>query len=168
GRLEGATALVSAAEGGAWLVESKAGQVSRIDGEGGIEPVVTGLDRPQSVAEAADGTLWVTSAAGAVCAVRDGSVTARHDGFGTPQGIAVVASGIGGGVTVVVADPARRAVVGLDPASGQRRDLVTGAPIGLAVEGARAPHAFSPLEADGDGVLVGCDGDGSVRRLTLA
>ncbi len=94
-------------------------------------------------------------------------MTARYDGFGTPQGIAVVGAAGGGGVTVVVADPSRRAVVGLDPASGQRRDLLTDAPIGLAVDGARAPHAFTPLQADGDAVLVGCDGDGSVRRLTL-
>lgn len=168
GRLEGATALVSATGGGAWLVESRAGRVGRIDGEGGMEPVITGLDRPQAVAEAADGTLWVTSAAGAVCAVRDGAVTARYDGFGTPQGIAVIGAAGGGGVTVVVADPSRRAVVGLDPVSGQRHDLVTDAPIGLAVDGARAPHAFTPLQVDGDAVLMGCDGDGSVRRLTLA
>jgi streptogramin lyase len=160
GRLAGATSLTSARGGGAWLVESGAGRVSRIDGEGGMEPVVEGLERPQSVAEAADGTLWVTRAGG-VSAVRGGEVIARHDGFETPQGVAVAGS------TVVVADPARRALVGLDPASGQRRDLARNLPLGLAVAGARAPHSYSPLLGDGDGVLVGCDGDGSIRRLTL-
>lgn len=161
GRLEGATSITSAPGGGAYVVESKAGRIVHIDGEGGSRPIVSGLDRPQSVAPAADGTLWVTRAGG-VSAVVNGEVTARHDGFAQPQGIAVL------GGTVVVAEPSRRALVGLDPVSGSRRDLALNVPIGLAVADAKAPHAYSPLLADGDAVLVGCDGDGSVRRLTLS
>ncbi len=161
GRLQDATSMTSAHGGGAFVVERGTGRVLRLDGEGGVEPVVAGLDRPQAVAEAADGSLWI-SRAGGLTAVADGHVVASIDGFDDPHGIAVLDNDI------FVAEPTNRRVVGVSRLTGARRDLVTGAPLGLAVRDARAPHSFSPLLADGQSVLVGCDGDGSVRRLTIS
>ncbi|MEZ5236695.1 MAG: hypothetical protein R2749_28970 [Acidimicrobiales bacterium] len=170
GRLEGARSLATARRGGAYLVERRAGRVSLIDGEGGVTPLLDGLDRPEAVAEAPDGTLWITRRGG-VLAWRDGAVVADIDGFDTPQGIAVLdGTGAGrspGAGTVVVAEVGTRSVVALRP-DGSRQVLATDLPLGAPVPGARLPHGFSPLLADGDGVLVGCDGDGSVRRLSPA
>ena len=68
--------------------------------------------------------------------------------------------------TVAITDPRRRRVVMVDRSSGASASAVTALPIGPPVAGAHLPHTFSPVVADGDDVLVGCDGDGSIRRLT--
>ena len=50
---------------------------------------------------------------------------------------------------------------------GRREVVVGGAPIGCAVDGAVVPAAFASVASDGaGGYLVGCNGDGSIRRLT--
>lgn len=157
GRLEGARTLTTRAAGGAYLVEGRAGRIGLLDGEGGLEPVVQGLARPEAVAEAGDGTLWITRAGG-LTAWRDGAAVAEIDGFATPQGIAVLDG------MVLVADAGTRQVVAIGT-DGERRTLATDLPFGPPVAGTRLPHSFAPLLADGDGVLVGCDGDGSIRRL---
>jgi len=159
GRLEGAASLTTAGGGGALLVERRAGRISRLDGEGGVTELVGGLNRPEAVAEDTDGTLWITQEGGLV-GVRDGAVVATVDGFVHPQGVACQ------GGAVWVADAGRRAVVRVEPQAGRRSDVATDVPLGPPVPGARMPHAFAPLAADGDGVLVGCDGDGSIRRIT--
>ena len=164
GRLEDATTLTSTtptstAGGGAYVVERRAGRIRHLDGEGGLRDVVGGLDRPVAVAEDDDGTLWI-SRRGGITAVAGGEVVATVDGFGDPQGIACHDG------AVWVADTARRAVVRIDRRDGSRRDVATDLPLGPPVAGARMPHAFSPLLANGDALLVGCDGDGSIRRLT--
>ncbi len=158
GRLDDATAILTAPDRGAIVVERGRGRLLHLDGEGRIEVVLTGLDRPRAVAVAADGTFWVTRSGG-VTAVRNGDVVASIDGISDPHGIALL------GPTVVVAEPDRRALVAIDPVSRQRSDVATNVPLGPAVVGARTPHSFSPLLTDGDAVLVGCDGDGSIRRL---
>ncbi|MDA3039219.1 MAG: gluconolaconase [Actinomycetota bacterium] len=158
GRLQDAMSMTSARGGGAFVVERGTGRVLQLDGEGGMEVEVAGLDRPRAVAESADGTLWITRTGG-VTAVLNGEVQANVDGFDDPHGIAVLDN------EIVVAEPAHRRVVAVSTVDGSRRDLATGLPFGSAVHGARAPHSFSPVLADGSSVLVGCDGDGSVRRL---
>ncbi len=45
---------------------------------------------------------------------------------------------------------------------------MTDAPLGPPVDEARVPLATTPLLADGEGFLVGCDGEGSLRRLVPA
>jgi hypothetical protein len=85
---------------------------------------------------------------------------AELGGVADPHGIAV------GADVAVLAEPSRRAVVAIDLASRRARDIVTDAPLGPPVAGASVPHSFSALVADGDGFLVGCDGDGSIRRLS--
>lgn len=159
GRLEGAASMATARRGGAFVVERNGGRVLHIDGEGGAQPVATGLDQPHSVAEAADGTLWITRRAGLTGLRPDGGVVAEVDGFDRPQGVAVLNG------TVLVADAGARTVVAVDAAAGSRTVVARDMPFGTAVAGARAPHAATPLLADGASVLVGCDGDGSVRRL---
>ena len=165
GRLDGARSMVSAPGGGAYVVEagsgSGAGRVIRIDGEGGTDgEVARGLTDPRAVAVGRDGTVWVTHPGGAT-GFRDGVAVARLDGIAEPHGIAV------GAAHAVIADPGRRAVVAVEVASGRATDVVTSAPLGPPVAGAAMPHAFSPVAADGDSFLVGCDGDGSIRRLYL-
>ena len=85
----------------------------------------------------------------------------RVDGFGDAQGVAVIGS------HVLVADAARHELVLVDVAAGRREVVVAGAPIGRAVAGAVVPAAFASVAADGaGGYLVGCNGDGSIRRLS--
>lgn len=159
GFLEGAASMTTAARGGAFVVERTAGRVLHIDGSGGSAPVASGLDQPHAVCEGTDATLWVTRRGGLTGIRPDGSVVAELEGFERPQGVAVL------GGTVVVADAGRRTLVEVEPATGRRTVVAWDMPFGPAVAGARTPHASTPLLADGDGVLVGCDGDGSVRRL---
>lgn len=161
GRLDGATSLSSSPAGGSYVVEQRAGRVLRLDGEGGVEPVLVGLDAPLAVAESADGTLWVSRRNG-VTGVRQGAVVAEIDRLDQPQGVAVH-NGM-----VWVAEVGRRAVVRIDPLGGGRLDAATDLPIGAPVAGVAMAHSFAPLAADGDGVLLGCDGDGSVRRFARA
>jgi streptogramin lyase len=166
GHLDGARAMTSAPGGGAYVVEAGsgagAGRVVLIDGEGGTSrEVAHGLTDPRAVAVAPDGTVWVSHPGGAT-GFRDGQPIGRVDGVAEPQGIAV------GADHAVLAEPGRRAVVVVELGSGRAVDAVTNASIGPPVAGARMPHAFSPVTADGDGFLVGCDGDGSIRRLCAA
>jgi streptogramin lyase len=162
GHLKGARSMASAPRGGAYVVEAGAGRVVHIDGDGGtVGEVATGLTDPRAVAVAPDGTVWVSRPGGAT-GFRDGQAVAEVGGVAEPQGLAV------GADHAVLADPSRRAVVAVELASGRAADVVTDAPLGPPVAGATVPHAFSPLSIDGDGFLVGCDGDGSVRRLTRA
>jgi hypothetical protein len=88
--------------------------------------------------------------------------TRELGGFQDPQGIAALGS------RLLVADVGRGALVAVDLGSGAATTVVSGAPIGPAVPGV-VPAAFCPICADGKGgVYVGCNGDGSIRRLTPA
>ena len=67
---------------------------------------------------------------------------------------------------VLVADAARHELVAVDVASGRRSVVVAGAPVGLPVPGV-VPAAFSPRRRRrGRRIPVGCNGDGSIRRLS--
>jgi sugar lactone lactonase YvrE len=173
GHLAGATAMTEWPGGGALVVEAGAGRVIHIDGAGDVlGEVVTGLTEPRAVAVApaeASGpgpAVWVTHPGGATGFV-DGRPVGRIEGIEDPHGIGLAAGPGADGVTAVVAEPARRALVAVDLGSGRRADVVTDAPIGSPVAGNPLPHAFSPVHGDGDGFLIGCDGDGSIRRLTV-
>ena len=158
GHLDGPTGLSADGAGGALVVERAAGRVRRISADGEASEFVTGLDQPFAAAVAADGTVWVTTAS-ALVAVRDGSLVQRVATLPGCQGVALL-DGL-----VVVSDPANRRVVGFDPVSGRVDLLVADAPISSPVTDAELPHASAPLASQGDAVLVGCSGDGSIRRL---
>jgi sugar lactone lactonase YvrE len=142
------------------VAERGAGQVSAVDRDGNVAPVLTGLPSPAAVARLGAGFVV---AAGPVVVLVDGDGNERRlDGFGDAQGVAT------DGALVLVADAGRHELVAVDTASGRRDVVVTGAPIGQPVPGI-VPAAFSPLAADGaGGFLVGCNGDGSIRRLVRA
>ncbi|MEM7338786.1 MAG: SMP-30/gluconolactonase/LRE family protein [Actinomycetota bacterium] len=161
GFLKRVTAMAEAPGGGAYVVEAGPGRIIAIDGASDAQPsvVVENLDNPRGLAAAADGSLWVAHRSG-VTGFVDGRPTMTIDAVADPCGVAVTPS------TVVITDPGRRAVVAIDRSSGAVATVVTDLPIGPPVSGARLPHSFSPAVAVGDAVLVGCDGDGSIRRLT--
>jgi sugar lactone lactonase YvrE len=149
------------ADGDRLVVSERAlGRVSAVDRDGNVMPLVEGLPSAASV-DLLDGG-YAVGAGRMVVLIDSNGNDRRIDGFGNAQGVAVVGS------TVFVADAERHEIVAVDVASGRRDVVVTGAPVGLPVPG-RVPAAFSPLTADGaGGVLVGGNGDGSVRRLNRA
>jgi hypothetical protein len=66
---------------------------------------------------------------------------------------------------VYVVDEIGRSVERISP-GGAREVVVSGLPIGFPVEGKRTTaRRPSLLSMPGHGLLVGCDGDGSIRRL---
>ena len=139
---------------------ASAGRVSAVDRDGKVAPLLDGLPSAAAVDLLGDG--YVVSAGTAVVLIDGDGNERRIDGFGDAQGVAVV------GTVVLVADAG-------PPRAGRRRRrhrvgasvVVAGAPVGLPVPGV-VPASFSPLAADGSGgFLVGCNGDGSIRRLTL-
>ncbi len=134
----------------------------RIDGVGEVlGEVASGLRAPRALAAGEDGVLWV-SQEGGVVGLRDGRPVAELREVSAPHGIAVR------GDTVLVADPSGRRLVAFEVSRGIHRDVVTDAPLGPPVDEARVPLATTPLLADGEGFLVGCDGEGSLRRLVPA
>ncbi|MEM9565725.1 MAG: SMP-30/gluconolactonase/LRE family protein [Actinomycetota bacterium] len=161
GFLDRVTALTEAPPGGGYVVEAGPGRVSLLDGVNAesLTPVVDGLTEPRGIAVGPDGALWVAHRGGVTSFV-DGRAVATIDAVSDPCDVAVTAS------TVAITDPAGRRVVTVDRSSGVVADAVTALPIGPPIAGARLPHAFSPIVADGEDFLVGCDGDGSIRRLT--
>lgn len=161
GHLDGVTAMTEAPGGGALVVEAGPDRVIHIDGEhdGTSTVVVEGLSDPRGVAAGPDGSVWVAHRGG-VTGFVDGRPTATIDVVADPCDVAVTAT------SVAITDPAGRRVVVVDRTGGGSVEAVTGLPIGPPVAGARLPHSFSPVVADGDVFLVGCDGDGSIRRLS--
>ena len=162
GFLDQPTTMTEAPGGGAYVVEAGAGRVLHIDGvgDGSATVVIDGLNDPRGIAAGSDGALWVTHRGGVTSFV-DGRPTATVDAVADPCDVAVTAS------TVAITDPGRRRVVTVDRSSGATATAVTDLPIGPPVAGARLPHSFSPIVADGEDLLVGCDGDGSIRRLAI-
>ena len=163
GHLDHPSAICAAEDGGAFVAERGAGRVVRIHPDGEARAVVaTGLRRPRALALGDDGVLWV-SQQGGVVGFRDGNAIAELDAVTTPHGVAAL------GNTVVVADPEHRRVVAFDLARGRDTTVLRDAPLGPPVEHARVPLATSPVVADrGDGFLIGCDGDGTIRRIAAA
>jgi sugar lactone lactonase YvrE len=140
------------------VAERSAGRISAVDRDGRVSPVLDGLPGAASF-DLLDGGYAVSAGAVVLLIDADGNER-RVEGFGDAQGVAVV------GATVLVADAERHELVAVDVAAGRRDVLVTDAPVGLPVPGT-VPAAFSPLTADGaGGFYVGCNGDGSIRRLT--
>jgi hypothetical protein len=158
--LLGATAI--RVDGERLLVAGRSsGRITEVRADGSSATVLDGLAAPASVDRLGDG--FVVGAGASVLVVDGSGGELRVDGFGDAQGVATV------GTEVLVADAARHELVVLDVASGRRDVVVTGAPVGPVVADAVVPAAFAAVAADGTGGwLVGCNGDGSIRRLTRA
>ena len=160
GHLVSPTSLVADRDGGALVVEKSAGRVVRIPPGGGeVVAIVSGLHRPHSLALAADGAMWITTADALVCVQPDGAVRSTVASLAGGQGVAV-----GGDGSVLVALPDQRRLV-LHRPGGTDAVTVEGVPVGAAVSGAVIPFARSAVVAAGEDWLVGCGGDGSIRRL---
>lgn len=149
------------ADGGRLLVaERGAGRITAISSDGATSPVLTGLTTPAALDRLGEG--YVVSAGHVVLLIDGQGNERRLDGFGDAQGVA------SNGNVILVADAGRHEIIAFDVASGSREVIVSGAPIGVPVQGT-VPAAFTPLTSDGvGGFLVGCNGDGSIRRLTRA
>lgn len=161
GRLDGPTGIAAHPEGGAVVVESGAGRVSRIPRGGGVaEPILSGLRRPHSVAVQSDGVLWVSSADGLHQVSAQGEILATIGELANGHGIAIGANG-----TIAVALPQRSEVVLYDPVSGHTVVAVRNAALSAPVTDAELPFSTASLAPAGDGWLLGSPGDGSIRRL---
>jgi streptogramin lyase len=147
---------------GLLVVERGAGQVTRIDREGRTQPLVTGLRNPGAVARDADGALYVSQGTTVEVFAADGSRRGAIDGFTDAQGVAVA------GDVLLVADVGARELVTVEIGTGTRTVAATGVPIGQPVEGFVVAAFCSVCPDGGGGFFVGCNGDGSVRRLTRA
>lgn len=161
GGLDDPTSLAADGAGGALLVERGAGRVVRLGPDGQVTDAISGLERPQAAAQATDGTVWVTTGRG-LLGLRGAEVVATVAELAGAQGVCVDADGL-----VLVADPRSRRIVGYLPGPGALDVVVADAPLGSPVTSVGLPHAFASLARDASaGVLVGANGDGSVRRLT--
>ncbi len=154
------TSIVGDGVDGLLVVERGAGRLTRVDREGRAEPLVTGLRSPGAVARGADGALFVSQGAAVEVFAADGSRRGAIDGFTDAHGVAVA------GDVLLVADVGARELVAVDIGSGAKRVAANGVPIGQPVEGL-VVAAFCSVCPDGNGgFFVGCNGDGSVRRLS--
>jgi sugar lactone lactonase YvrE len=125
--------------------------------------VVDGLDSGlgEITSIAAYGTAVAASDAldGRVMVV-DGADQQSWTGFDDPCGVAITEH------WVYVAERAARRVLRVDRRSGRRSTIATSMPFGSPAPGHRLRIGSPSLLAQGDDrLLVGCDGDGSVRRL---
>jgi sugar lactone lactonase YvrE len=154
---EGATAIGGV--GGSALVAFAGGEVRRVEPDGDTSLVATTGQQAIAGLAAADGTIAAADAdAGTVVLVRDGTATTL-DGFARPTGVAIS----GGGV--FVAEHRTRQVVRHDLESGERQVVASDLAFGWPVADAPARGTAGLLAWDDGSILVGCDGDGSVRRL---
>ena len=138
------------------VTERRAGRVVAVAADGTVTPILDGLPTAAAVDVTAGGYV-VTAGRQVVFSGAERTI----DGFADAQGVAAI------GELAIVADAGRHELVAIGP-DGRREVVVSGAPIGLPVDGV-VPASFAPLAADGaGGVLVGCNGDGSIRRLRRA
>ncbi|WP_348671892.1 SMP-30/gluconolactonase/LRE family protein [uncultured Abyssibacter sp.] len=166
---------VAVAPGGAVIfAELGTGSVHSVAG-GQVETLARGLTEPMGVAITADGACLVSeSAAGRVVRIRGGRGETVIDGLQQPQGIVVV-----DGLLYIV-DTGAKEVVECNLATGARRSVATGLPVGappgvtpkplramLPLSGPMGP--FAGIAAGPDGTLyVAGDAEGSVLALRPA
>jgi sugar lactone lactonase YvrE len=144
------------------VTDGDAGSVIAVGLDGERETVATGLRSPLAVCRDDEGTLYVSAGGEEVLAIGANRATRRVGGFGEAQGLAANQAGL------LVADSLRRELVLLSLDTLERHVLVEGAPIGAPRPGGLL-DPFCPVCPDGqNGFYVGCNGDGSIRRLTPA
>ncbi len=157
--LDGPSSMVADGDG-VLVTERAGGRLTRVALDGHTEVVESGLSSPGAVARDERGNVFVSqgSSSPALMLGSDGS-RRGFDDLADGQGLAVA------GGTLVVADTGRRELVVFESATGARHVAVSDAPIGPPADGL-VPAAFTPVCADGaGGFYVGCNGDGSIRRL---
>jgi glucose/arabinose dehydrogenase len=153
------------------FAEQGTGRVLSVQ-SGNVETLATGLKLPSGVAVGADGTCFVSeSAGGRVVKLSRGRSETVLDGLRQPQGILVR-----GGLLYVV-DAGSKDLIEYNLASGVRRILVSGLPVGAPpgvtpkflgpigdMAGPMGP--FAGIAAGADGTLyVSGDAEGSVLAI---
>lgn len=160
-----AAGVVALAADGDLVLGGKAGGGTVL--EMALDGTVTGerstsLTRLTSIA-ARGGLLVASDEEGGTVAVVSPHGTRMHNGFNRPQGVCITAAG------VFVAERGTRSVVLFDLESGERTTVAEDLAFGLPTAGGVSHGRLASLSAEPDGsVLVGCDGDGSIRRLTVS
>jgi len=143
-----------------FAVRAGDGAILAIDGAGGAQVLVSGLNHPTDVI-CIEGVLHVSEAgAGRVARIRDGAATTAIGGLGNPRGLAYAQGNL------YVLDRGRRAVLAQRVADGnQCIAIAEHLPVGAA-----CPLDFAGgLSIDHrGGLLIAADGEGSVLRLSPA
>ncbi|MFT4047177.1 MAG: SMP-30/gluconolactonase/LRE family protein [Solimonas sp.] len=157
--------------GGVIVAEQGQGRVLSVDG-GQHEVLASGLREPSGVAVAADGSVYVAEQAGGrVVKIAGGRADAALDGFVKPQGLAAR------GALLYVVDAGAKTLIEFDTASGRRRTIASGLPVGApagvtpkflgaigTLSGPMGP--FAGVTAGADGALyVSADAEGSVLAV---
>lgn len=155
----GVTAITGEDADGSLLVARSGGEVHRLAHDDSRSLVAaTGQPELTAVTMSAGLLAAVSAQAGTAVLVRDGAVSVLS-GFAGPTGVA-----IGDGGLFVAEYPARR-VTRVDLASEQRTTVAEGLAFGLPMTDAPPFGSASLLAEPNGGILVGCDGDGSIRRI---
>jgi streptogramin lyase len=148
---------ISARSGGAVLARAD-GRLVELDAAGAVTAEYGGGAQVSDVS-GNGGTIAVCDAgAGTVTVFADGPASAvTHDGFDQPEAVV----GDGG---VFVAETGARRITWLAVPDGRRSPVATELPLGFPNPHPRSGRRASLAPIAG-GVVVGCDGDGSIRRL---
>lgn len=160
------------ADGRMVALEAATGTIVEIDAdeestvEAPPEVLVSGLNLPVAMAEAADGTLYVTETGGTLAHVdlATGEIERVAEGLAGPEGVDVGADG-----RVYLAEVGAQRVVAFDPASGETETIAEGVEIGLpAAEGTLPAYVTTGVavsKADGS-VYVSSDLTNAIYRIT--
>lgn len=130
------------------------------------EVIVAGLNLPVAMAEAADGTLYITETGGTLAHVdlASGSIERVAEGLAGPEGVDIGADG-----RVYVAEVAAQRVIAFDPATGETETIAEGLEVGLpAAEGTLPAYVTTGVavsKADGS-VYVSSDLTNAIYRIT--
>lgn len=160
-----------AEDGAAVVAEAGTGRVLSVK-DGAVEVLATGLNEPMGVAIDGDGSIYVSEChAGRVVKVSGGRAETVVDGLKDPQGIAVR------GDELVILDALAKELVAFNLASGSRRILASGLPVGAPpgvtpkflrgippLSGPMGPFAGLAVGADGTLYISG-DAEGSVLAV---
>jgi sugar lactone lactonase YvrE len=149
------------------VLEAAAGAISLIGaGDAKPEPLVTGLQMPVSMAEAADGKLYVTETGGALAQVDLATKTIKRiaEGLSGPEGVDVGADG-----RVYIAEAGAGRVIAYNPKDSSTAVLAEGLKMGLpAAEGTIPAFAVTGVavsKKDG-AVYVSSDLTNVIYKLT--
>ncbi|WP_280420791.1 SMP-30/gluconolactonase/LRE family protein [Nocardia carnea] len=133
------------------------GRVLGVRGDGGVDVLASGLDKPIGVAFTGDGTCLVAeSGAGRVVSVSAGAVDTVVDGLDTPQGILVRGS------QLLIVDSGAKNLVAVDLETKAREllawNLPVGAPPGVTPKPLLGMPPFSGPQGPFAGIAAGPDG----------
>jgi sugar lactone lactonase YvrE len=154
-----ASALCSTGADG--FVAAAGGRVLHVDADGRLDEVhQSGLTDLTAIAAAGGAVALCDRTSGRV-EVLDGAGQQSWSGFDDPRAVALTSH------SVFVAEGAARRVLQVARASGERSVVATLMPFGSPAPGHQL-RVGSPslLAIDEDHLVVGCDGDGTIRRLS--